>query len=101
EVYVGLNTQGTQFVIPIQAKGGSDQLGVVQTKQDIAYCQQQFPELICRPVSAQFLDIDLIAMFELVLDDDEIRVREEKHYHLVSNDKISREDLHKYRINNE
>jgi len=36
EVSVGLNRQGQQFVIPVQAKGGADRLGVTQTRQDIA-----------------------------------------------------------------
>lgn len=50
EIYVGVNRNGTHFVIPVQAKGGDDQLGVVQTKQDIACCTAKFPELICRPI---------------------------------------------------
>ena len=32
EIYVGVSRNGTHFVIPVQAKGGDDQLGVVQTK---------------------------------------------------------------------
>jgi hypothetical protein len=97
EIYVGLNRHGNQFIIPVQAKGGSDQLGVVQSKQDIAYCASQFPELICRSVSAQFLDLDLIAIFELILENQEIKIVDEKHYQLVSNKEISGEDLRRYK----
>lgn len=34
ELYVGLNRSGAHFAIPVQAKGNSDQLSVVQAKQD-------------------------------------------------------------------
>jgi hypothetical protein len=40
EVYVGVNRNGQQFVVPVQAKGGTDQLGVTQTRQDIACCRR-------------------------------------------------------------
>ncbi|HEY9780215.1 MAG TPA: hypothetical protein V6D09_08785 [Leptolyngbyaceae cyanobacterium] len=98
EIYVGVSRNGTHFVIPVQAKGGDDQLGVVQTKQDIACCAVKFPELICRPVAAQFMADSIIAMFELVLEKDEIVVVEEKHYKLVLGDEISDEDLRSYRV---
>src|SRR5579862_7180386 len=60
EVYVGVNKNGQQFVIPVQAKGGTDQLATVQTSQDIACCSEKFPGLVCRPVSAQFMAGDVI-----------------------------------------
>lgn len=96
EVYVGVNRAGQQFVIPVQAKGGSDQLAVIQTKQDIACCVEKFPSLKCRPVSAQFMGEDMIAMFELTAQDGEIRIVDEKHYQLVPSDQISPEDLRSY-----
>ena len=96
EIYVGLDHQGRQFVLPVQAKGGNDKLSVVQTKQDIACCAEKFPHLICRALSAQFMATDLIAMFELTLDGEEVKVVEEKHYRLVSSDEISAADLRSY-----
>jgi hypothetical protein len=97
ELYVGLNRNGTQFIVPVQAKGGNDQIGIVQTKQDIAYCSEKFPELICRTISAQFMSNDLIAMFELTLDESEVKVVQEKHYKLVTANQISEIDLQTYR----
>ena len=41
---------------------------------------------------------DRIAMFELVLQDNEIRVAEEKHYRLVPSSAISIEDLRNYAL---
>lgn len=96
EIYVGIDKRGAQFVLPVQAKGGSDQLSVVQAKQDIACCQEKFPHLQCRAISAQFISADLIALFELTLDDGMVRIVEEKHYRLVSADQITAEDLQTY-----
>ncbi len=64
EIYVGLDRRGAHYVFPIQAKGGRDKLGVVQIEQDFAICAEKFPELICRPIAAQFMSENVIAMFE-------------------------------------
>ena len=96
EVYVGVNRNGQQFVVPVQAKGGSDQLAAIQTTQDIACCREKFPRLTCRPMSAQFMAGDVIAMFELTIEGDEVKVLEEKHYRLVPSDQIQDEDLKLY-----
>ena len=82
ELYVGIDSDGNEYVMPVQAKSRRDQLSSVQTKQDIRYCAEKIPNHTCRPVSAQFLDDDTVAMFELELDGEEIRVLSEKHYHL-------------------
>lgn len=87
EIYVGLDDDGVQYVIPVQAKGGTDQLSVVQTKQDIACCEEKFPGLRCRAISTQFLDDNTIVMFELVVDSHgDLKVAKEKHYQLVPYD---------------
>lgn len=96
EVYVGIDKYGRQFVIPVQAKGGSDKHGVVQTQQDIACCAEKFPTLICRAISAQFMNDNKIALFELTVEDGDIKVVEERHYQLVSASEISASDLKSY-----
>jgi hypothetical protein len=96
EIYVGIDKRGCQYVLPVQAKGGADQLSVVQAKQDIACCQEKFPHLVCRAISAQFISADLIALFELALDGDIVKIIEEKHYLLVPGDQISSVDLQSY-----
>jgi hypothetical protein len=98
EVYIGVDRMGCQYVIPVQAKGGSDQLSTVQAKQDIACCAEKFPNLVCRAISAQFIDDSRIAMFELQLDENSlVRTAEERHYRLVSADQISEIDMSSYR----
>ena len=83
ELYVGLDKRGRHYVIPVQAKGGKDQIGIVQTTQDIRFVEEKFPGMKCRAVSAQFMDDRTVALFELTLQDDEIKVVEERHYRLV------------------
>lgn len=101
EIYVALDRQGVQYVIPVQAKGGKDQLAVVQTKQDMACCAEKFPALVCRSVSAQFIEMDdkskKIAMFELAVEKDRVVIVEEKHYRLVLSTEISADELRAYR----
>ncbi|MGE8667124.1 MAG: hypothetical protein ACN6PM_05310 [Achromobacter mucicolens] len=96
EIYVGVDRHGRQFVVPVQAKGGNDKHGVVQTQQDIACCRQKFSTLICRPISAQFMSNGRIAMFELAVEDDEVKVVDERHYQLVPGSNISHEELQIY-----
>ncbi len=97
EIYVELDDGGRHFVIPIQAKGGNDQLSVVQTSQDIKCCQEKFPNLICRAISAQFMEDDLIALFELTIHEQQVKIVQEKHYKLVSRDQITVQDLELYK----
>lgn len=96
EIYVGIDKRGVQYVLPVQAKGGADQLSVVQAKQDIACCHEKFPNLECRAISAQFIAADLIALFELALEDGMVKIVEEKHYRLVPGDQITANDLRAY-----
>ena len=97
EIYVGVDKSGAHYVVPVQAKGGNDKLGRIQIEQDIALCAHKLPSLICRPVGAQFMQGDLIALFEFEQDGDEIRTVSEKHYRLVSPDAVRHEDLIRYR----
>lgn len=96
EVYVGVDRRGRQYIVPVQAKGGSDRLSPVQSKQDIACCAEKFPRLICRAISTQFVEHNLIAIFELTVEDGEVRIVDEAHYRLVPANKISKADLAGY-----
>lgn len=96
EIYVGLDRHGRQYVVPVQAKGGNDRHGPVQTQQDAAFCAADFASLTCRPVSAQFMQDGRIAMFELAVVGGEVKVLDEKHYQLVPASAISADDLALY-----
>lgn len=97
ELYVGLNHSGAHFIIPVQAKGGTDQIGVVQTQQDLAFCADKFPDLIPRAVSAQFLSHDTIAMFEVVVIENSVKAVSERHFQLVPAEQITEAELAMYR----
>lgn len=83
ELYIGIDKHGCHYVIPVQAKGGSDQISVVQAKQDIDWVLQKFSGVRCRAISVQFMGDDRVAMFELTVIDDTVLVVDEKHYKLL------------------
>jgi hypothetical protein len=97
EIYIGIDKRGAHYVLPIQAKGRIDRIGIVQIEQDIAVCKDKYPNLICRPLAAQFMQNGVIAMFEFEQGGDSIRVSSERHYRLVRPDEVSAEELVNYR----
>ncbi len=96
EIYVALDRSGVQYVVPVQAKGGNDEHSVVQSRQDFLCCKSKFPGLVCRAVSTQFMENKKIAMFELLVEGDEVQVVQERHFRLVPAEQISPEDLKTY-----
>lgn len=96
EIYVGVDRRGVHYVLPIQAKGGNDRLSVVQIEQDFGMCAAKFPDLVCRPIAAQFMADDLIALFDFVKTDTGVAVASEKHYRLVPPDQLTADDLRRY-----
>jgi hypothetical protein len=97
ELYIGLDTRGCHYVIPVQAKGGKDQIGVVQVAQDLGFASEKFPNMRCKPVAVQFMDRNVIAMFELKLQDEDVRVAEERHYRLVPASELDQKAIREYR----
>ena len=97
ELYVGVDKKGRQYVLPVQAKGGSDELNIVQIEQDVALCELKFPDLICLPVAAQFMRDRVIALFAFEKANDEVKVLAERHYRLVEPGELTPEDLAAYR----
>jgi hypothetical protein len=97
ELYVGLDKRGCHYIIPVQAKGGKDQIGIVQTTQDLRFVEQKFPGLHARAIAAQFMEDKVIALFELSLVDGEVKVVEERHYRLVPARDLDRDAIRAYR----
>ncbi|HTV63440.1 MAG TPA: endonuclease [Verrucomicrobiae bacterium] len=96
ELYVGVDKKGAHYIFPVQAKGGTDRLSVVQIEQDFAVCKNKFPSLICRPVGALFIASDVIALFEFEQNDDAVSISSERHYKLVPPEEVSEADLRAY-----
>ena len=98
EIYVGLDRGGVHYVLPVQAKGRNDEIGVVQIEQDLALCEEKFPTLRVRSLAAQFLDDEVIALFEFGRDSvSEVVKLAERHYKLVPPHDLSEEELSQYR----
>jgi len=97
EIYIGVDKEGAHYVLPVQAKGGRDEIGIIQIEQDLALCRQKFPNLICRAVAAQFMEEEVIALFEFEAEDGSVGKVREKHYRLVSPDELTDAQLRRYR----
>ncbi len=96
DVYVGLDEHGAHYILPVQAKGGSDSLSVIQIWQDLRVAEQKFPDLIARPVAAQFMEQSVIALFEFQESNDEITIAREHHYSLVAPEELAPGELAAY-----
>jgi hypothetical protein len=97
ELYVGVDKKGVHYVFPIQAKAGKDRLSIVQVEQDSAVCADKWPSLVCRPIAAQFMREDVIALFELEESENGFGIVSEKHYRLVPPEEVTDADLAAYR----
>lgn len=96
EIYVAVDRHGVQYVLPVQAKGGKDEIGVTQAEQDLAVCGEKWPQMVARPIAAQFMAGGKIALFELTVQDDQIRIVQEAHYRLVPYGDITDADRQTY-----
>ncbi len=101
DLYVGLDRHGAHHILPVQAKGGSDALSVIQVWQDFRVAEQKFPALIARPVAAQFLEDGVIALFEFEETNDQITIIREHHYNLVPPEELDPAELAAYRTTSE
>ncbi len=97
EIYIGVDKKGVQYVLPVQAKAGKDILSIVQIEQDMALCAEKFPSLICRPIGAQFMPNDVIALFEFENGEQGVAIASERHYKLVPPEEVTDEDLRAYK----
>ena len=97
ELYIGLDRHGCHYAIPVQAKGGKDQIGVVQTTQDIRFVEQKFPGMRCRAISAQFMPDASVALFELTIQDGQVKVVQERHYRLLPAGELDDAAIRAYR----
>ncbi|AEP13450.1 DNA methyltransferase [Chloracidobacterium thermophilum] len=103
ELYVGVDRHGVHYVFPVQAKGShpkgrQEQASLVQVEQDAAMCARKFPGLLCRPIVAQFIQPDLVALLMFGrTDSGEWVLMAEKHYRLTPADQVTPEDLQRYR----
>lgn len=95
DLYVGVDTDGKGYIIPIEAKnvGIKERLGVIQIKQLILFAKQHYGDLILRPVGIKPLPDGSYVFLEF--DDQEalqdISVKRYARYRLVRDDKRTAE----------
>ena len=98
EVYLGVDSAGVQYVIPVEAKGGTDRLSIVQMNQDLALAKEKFPGLEIRLVGVQFVGQDIcFFLFAEDGDTESVKVIKEKRYRLVDASQISLMEIEIYK----
>lgn len=96
DLYVGVDTDGRWYVIPIEAKsvGPKERLGIIQVRQMILFAKQYYGDLILRPVGIKPLDDGSYVFLEF--DDkaelEAISVKRYARYKLVRDDKQNKSE---------
>ena len=85
DLYLGVDTDGRWYILPVEAKGPKERIGRVQISNMTAFAQQRFPELTLRPLAAQEFTYGSIFFFEFngKVEIQEIAVTEAKRYRLI------------------
>ncbi len=85
DLYVGLDVDGRQYVVPIEAKGRKDHLSKTQIVQNIAFARERYPKLIIKPIGIQEIkDKEIVAIeFTPGKTPDAIKIKEMRRYKLV------------------
>ena len=91
------NTAPIHILQQCKPKDGNDTLSVIQIWQDFRIAEQKFPDTIARPIAAQFITDDVIALFELEETTGEITIAREHHYELVPQEELDTEKLTAYK----
>jgi hypothetical protein len=95
DLYVGLNSGGKQFVVPIEAKSANDHLSKTQILQGIEFAQVRYPKLVLRPVGIQEMKDGSIVLIEFTsgLHPDEIKILGMRRYKLVPMSDVPLDEL--------
>ena len=93
ELYVGVDKSGNRYIVPVEAKGGTDTLSPLQLRNLFRVCEGNYEGLGPRPIAIQFKSgggngKDVIVMFELGMVGSNVMVKEEKHYILIPSEEM-------------
>jgi hypothetical protein len=94
DLYVGLNQNGSQFVIPVEAKCVGETLSKTQVVQNIDFARTQYPRLILRPVGVQELKDGSLVLIEFTpaTHPDDVKIKELRRYKLVPMSEVPPQD---------
>ncbi|MBI5388016.1 MAG: endonuclease [Verrucomicrobia bacterium] len=85
DLYVGLDLNGRQFVVPVEAKCASESLSKTQIAQMIDFARERYPQLILRPVGVQEMSDGSVVLLEFspAAHPDNIKIKEMRRYKLA------------------
>jgi hypothetical protein len=85
DLYVGLDIDGKQFVMPVEAKCSNDRLSKTQIVQNIDFARDRYPKLIMRPIGVQEMKDHSLVLIEFTPANhpDEIKIKGMRRYKLV------------------
>lgn len=87
DLYVGVDTDGNEYIIPIEAKGpdARDMIGWVQISSLVKYARQYFSGITCCPIAVKPIDANKIYLIEFEDNPnfEEISIKNIKLYSLV------------------
>lgn len=90
DLYVGVDIDGKQYVIPIEAKCAGERISKVQVAQMIDFARDRYPKLTIRPVGIQELKDGSLVLLEFppAQHPDEIAIKEMRRYRLLQMNEI-------------
>lgn len=87
DLYIGVNTHGQGYVLPVEAKSTSqrDKLGVIQITQMVRFAQQYYSSLPVIPIGVKALEDGTFMFFEFTVEDnpDLLETRRIMRYRLI------------------
>jgi len=87
DLYVGINKEGREYIIPVEAKSveDRDKLGWVQITNLVKFAHQYYPKLKCLPIAVKPGSRSLIYLIEFdeSIDFNKIAIKNIKLYHLI------------------
>ena len=85
DLYVGIDVDGKQYVIPVEAKSRKDRISKTQIAQMVEFAGKRYPRLIIRPIGIkEITDKDIvIILFTPGKSPDDIKIKEMRRYKLV------------------
>ena len=97
---LGRGEQGVDPLDLIDAYGAdATRYGLLKmcSTQDVRFAEQKYPGMRCRAIAAQFIDNGVVALFELTLQDGDVKVVDERHYKLVPHSDLDASAIRNYR----
>lgn len=90
DLYVGVDLDGRQYVVPVEAKCAGEKINKTQVAQMIDLARERYPKLVIRAVGVQEMNDGSVVMLEFPPAEhpDGISIKEMRRYKLVDMDEL-------------